>query len=260
MKVNGLCLIIFLIGALAPVRTLAQSQNSSDDIRELRKLVEEMRAQMSKMQAEVDQLKGAKPQASAQTGIAAPTAPPTPQEGTIEATQPPQESKLSPQIGEATAEYREFAEDPAATPRFDNLPLDPKYNGFFELPGTQTILKIGGFFKTDSIYDLKPAGNTFLFIPSSFPIPQVPGVYDTNVSIRPTRLSLDFRIPSSALGKCASTWRVTCLEPTLPLPAFAMLTPKSGTCSSAKPGRISWIRTQLLIVWTFEDQMEWSFC
>lgn len=40
-----------------------------------------------------------------------------------------------------------------------------------------------------------------MFIPSSFPIPQVPGVYNANVSIRPTRLSLDFRIPSSALGE-----------------------------------------------------------
>ncbi len=202
MKANELCLsgALILIATLAPVRTLGQSQNSTDEIRELRKVVEEMRAQMSEMQTEINQLKGAKPAASAQPAIA-PPAPTTPQQGTIEAAQLPQESTLSPQIGEATAEYQEFDEDTAATPRFDNLPLDPKYKGFFKLPGTQTILKIGGFFKTDFIYDLKPAGNNFMFIPSSFPIPQVPGVYDTNISIRATRLSLDFRIPSSALGE-----------------------------------------------------------
>jgi hypothetical protein len=201
MKANGLCLsaAFILIATLAPVRTLGQSQNSTAEIRELRKLVEEMRAQMSEMQTEIAELKRTRLKASAQPATA-PTVSATPQQGTIEAAQSPQESTLSPQVGEATAERQEFGEDTAAGPRFDNFPFDPKYTGFFKLPGTQTILKIGGFFKTDFIYDLKPTGNTFLFIPSSFPISQVPGVYDTNVSIRPTRLSLDFRIPSSALG------------------------------------------------------------
>jgi hypothetical protein len=201
MKSNGLCLsaTLILIGALAPLRSLGQSQNSTDEIRELRTLVEELRAQMSEMQTDIDQLKGTKHKASAQPATA-PTLSATPQEGTIEAAPPPRESATSPQVGKATAERQEFDEDTVAAARFDNLPLDPKYNGYFKLPGTQTILKIGGFFKTDFIYDLKPAGNTYLFIPSSFPIPQVAGVYNANVSIRPTRLSLDFRIPSSVLG------------------------------------------------------------
>lgn len=201
MKANGFCLsaTLILIGTLAPVRTLGQSQNSTDEIRELRKLVEELRAQMSEMRTEIDQLKGTRPEASAQAATA-PTVSPTPEKGTIEAAQPPRESATSPQVGKATAERQEFGEDTVAAARLNNSPLDPKYSGYFKLPGTQTILKIGGFFKTDFIYDLKPAGNTFLFIPSSFPIPQVSGVYDTNVSIRPTRLSLDFRIPSSVLG------------------------------------------------------------
>lgn len=68
------------------------------------------------------------------------------------------------------------------------------------MPGTDTILKIGGYFKTDFIYDLKPAGNTDSFIPSSFPIPTVVGVNNATISIRPTRLSLDFRIPSTTFG------------------------------------------------------------
>ena len=201
MRANGLYLgaIVILIGTLVPVRTLAQSQNSSDEIRELRKLVEQMRVQMSNMQTEIDQLKSTKPEASTQPARAF-TVSSTPQEGTIEAAQPPRESGMSPQVGKTTAAYQEFDEDNVAAARFDNVPLDPKYNGYFKLPGTQTLLKIGGFFKTDFLYDLKPAGNTYLFIPSSFPIPQVSGVYNANVSIRPTRLSLDFRIPSSLLG------------------------------------------------------------
>jgi hypothetical protein len=200
MKANVLCLsAVLLFGALLPVRTLAQSQNPNDDIRELRKLVEKMRVQMSGMQAEIDQLKGEKLEASPQPATTA-TLSPTPPVVAIEAAQPPRESPTSPQVGKATAEHQEFDEDTVATARFDNVPLDPNYDGYFKLPGTQTILKIGGFFKTDFIYDLKPAGNTYLFIPSSFPVPQVSGVYNANVSIRPTRLSLDFRIPSGTHG------------------------------------------------------------
>ena len=40
------------------------------------------------------------------------------------------------------------------------------------LPGTQTFLKIGGYFKTDFIYDGKPAGDPERFIPSSIPLGQ----------------------------------------------------------------------------------------
>lgn len=103
-------------------------------------------------------------------------------------------------MGEATAAYAQFSEDTVAAARFDNIPLDPKYKGFFHLPGTQTLLKIGGHFKTDFIYDLKPAGNPDQFVPASIPIPTVVGVNNANVSVRPSRLSLDFRIPSSKIG------------------------------------------------------------
>ena len=89
MKSNGLCLsaTLILIGALAPVRTLGQSKNSTDEIRELRNLVEEMRAQMSEMQSEIAVLKGTRSEASAQP--ATDLVSPTPQQGTIEAAQPP---------------------------------------------------------------------------------------------------------------------------------------------------------------------------
>jgi hypothetical protein len=81
LKANGLCLsaTLILIATLAPVRTLGQSQNSTDEIRELRKLVEGMRAQMSEMQTEIAELKGKRPKASAQP-VADPTVSATPQE------------------------------------------------------------------------------------------------------------------------------------------------------------------------------------
>jgi hypothetical protein len=193
--------IMFLAAATLPARALPQTQTSSPEAQELRNLVEEMRVQMSKMQAEIDQLKGTKAAAPPSQAATAPTTPPTRQNGTIQTAEPPRVGPTSQHVGEATANYREFSEDTFAAARFNNVPLDPKYHGFFQLPGTQTILKIGGYFKTDFIYDLKSAGNADSFIPSSFPIPQPININNTTVSIRPTRLSLDFRIPYTQVGE-----------------------------------------------------------
>ncbi len=191
---------LLLVAALLPVRAWPQTQTPTDETQALRKLVEQMQTQMGKMQAEIDQLKGTKPESAQAPAVAVPAAPAVPQEGTIQTAQPPRQEPASKQIGSATAKYQEFSEDSAAAPRFDNLPLDPKYHGFFRLPGTETMLKIGGYFKTDFINDLKPAGNTDSFIPSSFPVPQPTSVNNTTISIRPTRLSLDFRIPYTKIG------------------------------------------------------------
>src|SRR5256886_273889 len=195
MKGRTLVLSIALLaGTVFPAQAMAQS-DSNQKVEELQKQLDELRKQMSKLEAQLGELR------SKATEAAAPTAaPPAAQEGTIQATLPPAQAAPSKQVGEATATYTTFSEDGVAAARFDNVPLDPKYKGFFRLPGTQTILKIGGSYKSDFIYDLKPAGNAESFIPSSIPIPTVVGVNNSTVSVRPTRLSLDFRIPSTTLG------------------------------------------------------------
>src|SRR5258708_16522187 len=156
---------------------------------------------MNKIEAQLTELKGAKGTPAATAAATPSPAATSRQEGAIQTTQPPAQGETSKQVGEATATYNVFSEDTLAAARFNNVPLDPKYHGFFVLPGTQTILKIGGYFKTDFIEDLKPAGNTDSFVPSSFPVPQPTSVNNSTVSIRPTRLSLDFRVPSTTLGQ-----------------------------------------------------------
>jgi DcaP outer membrane protein len=189
-----------LVSALIPVRVIAQTDNSQA-VDQLSKRLDELRAEMNKIEAQLSELKSGK---AAPTQAAPAAAPSTEtrvgQQGTI-SLQSPAQGPTSPHVGEATATYKEFSEDTLAAARFNNIPLDPKYHGFFVIPGTQTLLKIGGYFKTDFINDLKPAGNTDSFIPSSFPIPTVTGVNNSTVSIRPTRMSLDFRIPSTKLGE-----------------------------------------------------------
>src|SRR5258708_26844780 len=143
---------------------------------------------MNKIETQLTELKGAKGTPAA-TPAATPSAAATSgQEGVIQTAQPPAQGETSKQVGEATATYNEFSEDTLAAARFNNVPLDPKYHGFFLLPGTQTLLKIGGYLKTDFVTDLKSAGRARPFCPSSFPIPQATSVNNSTVSIRPTRL------------------------------------------------------------------------
>ena len=198
MKNSGFSLaaaFIFAV-ALVPASAFAQSDSSNQNAQELRKQLDELREQMNKLQARIGELESTKAAEAAPPAAASSAK----QEGTIQSTQPLPQAAPSKQLGEATETYRTFSEDNVAAARFDNIPLDPKYKGFFRLPGTQTILKIGGYFKTDFIYDLKPAGNTDSFIPSSIPIPAVVAVNNATISVRPTRLSLDFRVPSTSLG------------------------------------------------------------
>src|SRR5215472_6878584 len=188
---------VFLVVGSSPLSAVAQSDASQESVQELRKQLDELRAQLNKVQARLGELENTKaPEPARASGVSAAS-----QEGSIQTTQPPIEGQSSKQVGSTTATYQVFSEDTVAAPRFDNVPLDPKYRGFFHLPGTQTILKIGGYFKTDFIYDLKPAGNAEAFVPASIPIPQIATVNNATVSVRPTRLSLDFRIPSTKIGE-----------------------------------------------------------
>lgn len=214
-RVTCLILVLLLSWPIATRTVLADSTSADPAVDNLTKQLNELRSQIAALQAQLQQMETSK-------GVAANTAAPpsasaapsttgsspqafvgtnTNQDGTIRSSEPISPAQPSKNIGEATSTYTEFGEDTAAAPRFDNVPLDPKYQGFFRLPGTQTILKIGGYFKTDFMEDLKPAGNSDAFVPSSFPVPQVSGVYNSNVSIRPTRLSLDFRIPTTRIGE-----------------------------------------------------------
>jgi DcaP outer membrane protein len=173
-----------------------------------------MKAQMESVQAQINAMslssaaagvnsKAATATASGTTTTVTATATSAPGAGSLNAQQDAGaqavEARLTParQVNPATASYQTTSQDQIAAPRIDNAPLDPRYPDYFRLPGTQTLMRIGGYFKTDFIYDTKPAGNADSFIPSTFPIPQLSGINTTTVSIRPTRFNFDFLIPAS---------------------------------------------------------------
>jgi hypothetical protein len=189
---------VYAVTLLGPHVAEAQTSPEAQSAQELRQQLDELRSQMADQMKRMNTLQTRLEEMERARTAAPPAAPQqaaTP--AASSANVPP--SVSTDQVKEATTKYKTFAEDQEAAPRVNNAPLDPDYPGFFRIPGTETFLKIGGYFKTDFIYDGKPAGNAESFIPSSFPV-GLPGVNNTTVSIRPTRMSLDFRVPTEALG------------------------------------------------------------
>ena len=186
---TALVLLTFVAASAFP--SPGQSSDTKDSkIQDLQKQIDLLRGQVAELREQLKNTKSSTDQTSGTNTAQAP------------APEPSAELKgaQGAQVGKAVSEYQTFSQDQQAAARPDNAPLDPKYPGFFRLPGTNTFLKIGGYFKTDFIYDLKPAGDPERFIPSSIPVPTPAGVNNTTVSIRPTRLNLDFRAPTEKFG------------------------------------------------------------
>lgn len=185
---------------LALYATVSYAQSSDPGptaVEDLQKQLENLRNQMADVQNQLNRL-SARPAESQSAGAA------NAQQSSDQQQKEEVIEELSKQTkhatGEAVAGYETYSQDSQAAPRLDNSPLDPNFPGYFRLPGTKTLLKIGGYFKTDFIRDLRPAGDTERFIPSGIPVPASGGGTNSTVSVRPTRLNMDFLIPLEDLG------------------------------------------------------------
>lgn len=91
-----------------------------------------------------------------------------------------------------------FTESQNSAPRLENRPVDPEMKGFFEIPGTKTRLKVGGYARVDAIADDGNNGNPNLFSPSSFPMPGQAG-HDSGgrsqIHTKASRLTFEVRRP-----------------------------------------------------------------
>ncbi len=99
-------------------------------------------------------------------------------------------------IGELTRTREVANQDPEGAARLDAEDVDPSLRGFFRLPGTGTLIKFGGFVKTDLFVDANQAGTYYGgYVPSSFPSSSQPHTVNATVSMRPSRFSTEFRQP-----------------------------------------------------------------
>ncbi len=187
-KTIYLLLLVLICGAS---QVSAQQTGSAQEeaIRKLNARMDELKAQIAEIQAELDAIH---PEKLAQPG-------------SIVSTQPPSPEKLTPQqqeesIGEATQHRETFAHDEEDAPRLYNAPMDATYPGFFLLPGTHTLLRLDGSARADLIYDPRTPTMGDGFVPSSIPIPTVADFSNFNGSIRGSRFMADFRIPAGESG------------------------------------------------------------
>ena len=82
-----------------------------------------------------------------------------------------------PGMGQAILPQRDSVADPSsAASRPDSAagPTDPELKGFFAIPNTDTLIRIGGYAKLDAIADSRAAGDQEQFVTSSIPA----GVHD----------------------------------------------------------------------------------
>ena len=119
-----------------PIATWSQSE-SAEKNQALQQQLDQMKAQMQNLQAQILELSNAsKPPGAAPI----PGPPPTQTTITATATTPPQEEGGAAQaaalgvvpprqVGQTTATRQTDAQDPIAAPRLDNAPLDPRYPG-----------------------------------------------------------------------------------------------------------------------------------
>ena len=186
-------LFVTATGALAQAPATA----SVEQIEALQKKLDALQNQMAEVQGEIQRLSG--------SGGQPPPREVTDLKSAIEAEQQNETSQVEAEVtpkqielGKTTVTYRIFSQDPFAAPRINNEPLDPRFPGYFRLFGTNTLLRIGGYAKTDFIYDLKPAGNVDSFIPATIPIPAPTTINNSTMSVRATRLNLDFLVPTKS--------------------------------------------------------------
>ena len=190
-----LAVAVLLFATATGLLAQTPSTASPEQIQALQKRLDALQSQMSEVQGEIQRLSGSSgaPPHSEQADINAEIQ--AEQKGVVAQV----ETELTPtkiELGKATVTYRVFSQDPVAAPRINNEPLDPRFPGYFRLFGTNTLMRIGGYAKTDFIYDLKPAGSIDSFIPATIPIPAPTSINNSTISVRATRVNLDFLVPT----------------------------------------------------------------
>lgn len=178
-----LCLAAWVIAAVP-----AKAQ---DDTQALRQELDAMRQAVERLQRRLDTLEQGAGRAA--PSVAAATA--------AQASAPVAAPADVADIAASALPQRASVADPStAASRPDSAagPTDPGLAGFFAVPGTDTLIRLGGYAKLDAIADSRASGNEDQFIPSSMPL-GAPGRNGSNVSMhaKQTRFSVEARRPTT---------------------------------------------------------------
>lgn len=160
------------------------SKDQAGDLQQLKQKLQQLEKMMASLQQEIAAIERAQK----------PPAVPVPVTSTPAAVPPPQLPVTY--IGDETRTRETDLDYPLEAPRIDNEELDPTLRGYFRVPGTQTLIRLSGFAKTDLFYDPSFTGLWYGGVaPSSFPAGPQPNSADSTLSIRSSRFVAEFRQP-----------------------------------------------------------------
>jgi len=192
MRLAGLSLACMAAMAATPAHA------EEDDAQALRREIVTLRQALEGMQQRLDRLEQREALASAAT--TASVAPPAIAPVTSVATAVLHPTQV-PGVASPVLPQRESVADPStAASRPDSAagPTDPDLKGFFAIPGTDTVIRIGGYAKLDAIADSRAAGDEDQFIPSSIPVGgSHRDVSNFNIHAKQTRFSFEARRPTT---------------------------------------------------------------
>jgi hypothetical protein len=175
---------MFSIGA---VHALAQSP----DLNQLKSKLDQLDREMQDLKQQI---------AQAETAQKTPGQPQAPGQPLVTKTPPANQAPPTQvsvdHMGKLTMTRIVANDDPDGAARIDNENIDPTLRGYFRLPGTGTLIKLGGFVKTDLFVDTNMAGSYYgAYVPSSFPSSPQPHTVNATVSMRGSRFYTEFLQP-----------------------------------------------------------------
>ena len=196
--------VLLMLTALSPAYAQTDTQTLQKEVDDLKTTVKELQAEVKELKSEhansaQQPTTAAAPttsapttpsSASAQQVAAATTAVPTLQVNAIQMSDG-EPSPLPPQ--------QSVSENADSASRVDNEapPTNPDLKGFMQIPGTQTIVRLGGYAKLDTIYDTGAIGYPDAFVTSTIPVPRPrDDAGNFTMQARQTRLSLEVRRPT----------------------------------------------------------------
>lgn len=196
-RLCGYVALLWLALASAwPLPARAQDGDARRDaeIAELRQTVNQLLQRIEVLEAERAPVPAAPVAAAAASTQASPPMPPAPMAVVPVASLATLDVEPSPLPAHDT-----FDEDDQSGARVDNeAPPGDALAGFFQIPGSETWLRLSGYAKLDAMVDSDDAGNSDQFIPSSIPVGDQRGKSQFNLHARQTRFTLEARRQTSA--------------------------------------------------------------
>jgi len=190
-------------------QVVALLQQQQRELAEQRKLLEAQTLQISNLKSEIDVLRAPRPPVSAVDSVAA-TEPPeasgTEQvadsgaAGSVEKAQPVVTDEV-PEAPKTTRQRKAEVGKSVAKAQVDDptQALLSDFVGAWRLPGTDAALRIGGFVKTDVVYNFDPLEIADRFIVGSIPVGQNNASTkeaETSITASQSRLNFDLREPT----------------------------------------------------------------